>query len=280
MVNELQAPSKASAPMSMDQQSGFRPLPSSPPRPSGFPLYGAPHYCYAQNESPPICASESASAFSLLKTPVTVRGPCSPPESFASVSHIRQPMSGEIGTHRSLFMNATAGPHSVGTMPQSRESQHSSFSLPLGPSTCSATMSPLLTQQQPPASYVPPFAMSHGSQSSGSPQFFDANKHQIVSSLTKSVDATAAVVTDSRFRRLQIIVLVLVFLLGATIFQLHRQYIEISRLEHENQLLTSNQEVVKQKCTVSLDSLRQEMQAKFDAASATSNRIHQLELDK
>ena len=109
----------------------------------------------------------------------------------------------------------------------------------------------------------------------------------IVPNYAQKVDGGAAVeavagteIKSSGSRCLRMATLCLITLQVISVIQIRRQYIQMSRLEHENQLLLSNQDAAKQSCTVSLESLRKELQTKFDNAFATSNRIHQLELDK
>ena len=85
---------------------------------------------------------------------------------------------------------------------------------------------------------------------------------------------------DLSFRSRHQTAAVLIVALIACISLLYVQRREISRLEHINQLLQSDQKEMQLACAASLESLRVEMQAKFDASTATSSRIHQLELDK
>ena len=271
----------------LQSESGEHRPPSSPPRVSDLPAYGAPLNCYMNDEFPgfrqaPLTTPTSAFSHTRNSVPSTVTGPLSPPDSFGSLLFNRPPIAdwrprdcetqsvSDYPCTRSP--KSTVSPHIVGASPY--EHNRSSMSLPLGPSRVPVSMSPLLTQQPPRScglvSPLWPPASNDPISNSGDTNIKSIPHKKSVESSWSAPSSNCRTVALVAFVGIQVLCLA----------HLHSQSREISRLEYTNQQLLSAQAEIKQSCAVSLGNVRAEMQSKCDAVTATASRIHQLELDK
>jgi hypothetical protein len=256
---------------SMHHKAGDNQYPSTPPRPFDFPAYGAPLHCYTEAEfssgsrALPIGFQESPGH----RLPQTSLGP-SPPQSLKSNKVARSfffsdSRGQENDNRRNSF---PTGPLSSGLF-QPVEFNPSCPSIPPSPSKGAVPLSPLL-RQQPPSWNIPPFPISTGNTSLCATP--DKPPQNII-----AVKNTQGV---SKSRMNQSLTVTLFIFSIALLVHCRQQAREIDRLHHENLLLVTAQEKMRQSCSESLDSARSEMQFKFDTSSATLSRIHQLELDK